>query len=297
MANKITSQVKWLPLVIITIIATFFWYQNPPTGLSFAAWQTVIIFVATIASIVGKVLPIGAIGLIGMTIFALSHAAGDESASDAIITAQSELNSSLIWLIVVAFMIARGFIKTGLGRRIALQMIRLLGKRTLGLAYGLAVADLILSPAMPSNTARCGGVIYPIADSLARSFDSHPENESRRKIGTFLITCIGNINDITASMFMTGYTGNLLAVKLAANAGVTLTWGSCLLAAIIPCLISFIIIPLLAYWLVRSTIRHTPDAPKIAQDELKKMGPMTRNEWLMLATVLLLLILWIFGDV
>lgn len=297
MANKITSQVKWLPLMIITIIATFFWYQNPPTGLSIAAWQTVIIFIATIASIVAKVLPIGAIGLIGITIFALTHAAGDESASDAIVTALSELNSSLIWLIVVAFMIARGFIKTGLGRRIALQMIRLLGIRTLGLAYGLAVADLILSPAMPSNTARCGGVIYPIADSLARSFDSHPENESRRKIGTFLITCIGNINDITAAMFMTAYTGNLLAVKLASNAGVTFTWGSWLLAAIIPCLISFIIIPLLVYWLVRPTIRHTPDAPKIAHDELKKMGSMTRNEWLMLATVLLLLILWIFGDI
>lgn len=271
MANKITSQVKWLPLMIITIIATFFWYQNPPTGLSIAAWQTVIIFIATIASIVAKVLPIGAIGLIGITIFALTHAAGDESASDAIVTALSELNSSLIWLIVVAFMIARGFIKTGLGRRIALQMIRLLGIRTLGLAYGLAVADLILSPAMPSNTARCGGVIYPIADSLARSFDSHPENESRRKIGTFLITCIGNINDITAAMFMTAYTGNLLAVKLASNAGVTFTWGSWLLAAIIPCLISFIIIPLLVYWLVRPTIRHTPDAPKIAHDELKNV--------------------------
>lgn len=77
---------------------------------------------------------------------------------------------------------------------------------------------------MPSNTARCGGVIYPIADSLARSFDSHPEDESRSKIGTFLITCIGNVNDVTAALFMTGYTGNLLAVKLAANAGVTLSW-------------------------------------------------------------------------
>lgn len=155
--------------------------------------------------------------------FALAYAAGDKTASGAISTALSELNSSLIWLIVVAFMIARGFIKTGLGRRIALQMIRLLGKRTLGLAYGLAFADLILSPAMPSNTARCGGVIYPIADSLARSFDSRPEDESRSKIGTFLITCIGNVNDVTAALFMTGYTGNLLAVKLAANAGVTLT--------------------------------------------------------------------------
>ncbi len=93
------------------------------------------------------------VGNIGITVFALAYAAGDKTASGAITTALSELNSSLIWLIVVAFMIARGFIKTGLGRRIALQMIRLLGKRTLGLAYGLAFADLILSPAMPSILA------------------------------------------------------------------------------------------------------------------------------------------------
>lgn len=89
---------------------------------------------------------------------------------------------------------------------------------------------------------------------MARSFDSHPENESRYKIGIFLITCIGYINDITAAMFMNTYTGNLLAVKLASNAGVTLTWGSWLLATIVPCLISLIIIPLIIYWLVRPTI-------------------------------------------
>lgn len=175
-------------------------------------------------------------------------------------------------------------------------MIRLLGKRTLGLAYGLAFADLILSPAMPSNTARCGGVIYPIADSLARSFDSHPEDESRSKIGTFLITCIGNVNDVTAALFMTGYTGNLLAVKLAANAGVTLSWGSWFIAALLPCLVSFLIVPLLVYWLTRPEIKHTPDAPDLARKELAQMGSMTRGEWLMLATVGVLLVLWIFGS-
>jgi DASS family divalent anion:Na+ symporter len=35
---------------------------------------------------------------------------------------------------------------------------------------------------------------------------------------------------------MTGYTGNLLAVKLAANAGVTLTWGGWFIAALAPAL-------------------------------------------------------------
>lgn len=291
MAEKKSHGVKWLPFILILVIAAGLWQRTPPSGLSAPAWHSAIIFVATIASIVAKVLPIGAVGIIGITVFALAYAAGDKTASGAITTALSELNSSLIWLIVVAFMIARGFIKTGLGRRIALQMIRLLGKRTLGLAYGLAFADLILSPAMPSNTARCGGVIYPIADSLARSFDSHPEDESRSKIGTFLITCIGNVNDVTAALFMTGYTGNLLAVKLAANAGVTLSWGSWFIAALLPCLVSLLIVPLLVYWLTRPEIKHTPNAPELAQ-----MGNMARGEWLMLATVGVLLVLWIFGD-
>ncbi|EEA3739005.1 DASS family sodium-coupled anion symporter [Salmonella enterica] len=296
MAEKKSHGVKWLPFILILVIAAGLWQLTPPSGLSAPAWHSAIIFVATIASIVAKVLPIGAVGIIGITVFALAYAAGDKTASGAITTALSELNSSLIWLIVVAFMIARGFIKTGLGRRIALQMIRLLGKRTLGLAYGLAFADLILSPAMPSNTARCGGVIYPIADSLARSFDSHPEDESRSKIGTFLITCIGNVNDVTAALFMTGYTGNLLAVKLAANAGVTLSWGSWFIAALLPCLVSLLIVPLLVYWLTRPEIKHTPNAPDLARKELAQMGNMARGEWLMLATVGVLLVLWIFGD-
>lgn len=295
-AHSSPAGVRWLPLIMITLCVAALWQLTPPQGLTAPAWRSAIIFVGTIAAIVVKVLPIGAVGIIGITVFALTYAAGDSKASDAIATALSDLNSSLIWLIVVAFMIARGFIKTGLGRRIALQMIRLLGKRTLGLAYGLAFADLILSPAMPSNTARCGGVIYPIADSLARSFDSRPEDESRKKIGTFLITCIGNVNDVTAALFMTGYTGNLLAVKLAANAGVTISWGGWFFAALLPCLASLILAPLLVYWLTRPEIKHTPDAPRIARDELAQMGPMARGEWLMLATVVVLLVLWIFGE-
>ncbi|MBV8045312.1 DASS family sodium-coupled anion symporter [Pluralibacter sp.] len=296
MAGKSASGVRWLPLIIIVAITMLLWRFPGPSGLSQPAWHSAIIFVATIACIVAKVLPIGAVGLIGITVFALTYAAGDTSASGAITTALSDLNSSLIWLIVVAFMIARGFIKTGLGRRIALHMIRLLGKRTLGLAYGLAFADLILSPAMPSNTARCGGVIYPIADSLARSFNSHPEDESRSKIGTFLVTCIGNVNDVTAAMFMTAYTGNLLAVKLAANAGVTLTWGGWFVAAVVPGLVSLILVPLAVYGITRPEIKHTPDAPKLAMAELAKMSSMSRGEWTMLGTVILLLVLWIFGD-
>lgn len=191
------NQVRWIPLLIIVGIATMLLlFVDPATFPTFEltgkdgkvvtaqmtteAWFTVVIFVSCIASIVANVLPIGAIGIIGITVYAvvmgIQAAVGAENAAAAkkavnswMTTALSELDASLIWLIVCAFLVARGFIKTGFGKRIALQMIRLLGKRTLGLAYGLSVADLILAPAMPSNTARCGGVIYPIANA-ARPF-------------------------------------------------------------------------------------------------------------------------------
>ncbi|WP_108649308.1 DASS family sodium-coupled anion symporter [Dongshaea marina] len=289
------SGAKLLPLTIIVIVAAIFWYQTPPEGLQVAAWHTAIVFVGTIVAIVANVMPVGAVGLLGITVFALTHAGGEATGKEAIVDALSDINNYLIWLIVVAFLIARGFIKTGLGRRIALLLTRVLGKRTLGLAYGLALADLILAPAMPSNTARCGGVIYPVADSLARSFDSKPGDGTAKKIGTFLICCIGNVNDITAAMFLTAYTGNLLAAKLAADAGISLGWGYWFMAAVVPCLVALLLIPLVVYFLTKPEIKRTPDAPRLAKQQLAEMGRMSRNEWIMLGVFLLLLVLWIFG--
>ena len=81
----------------------------------------------------------------------------------------------------------KGFVKTGVGRRIALQFVKLFGKKTLGLAYSLVGVDLILAPATPSNTARAGGIMFPIIKSLSESFGSSPKDGTERKMGAFLI--------------------------------------------------------------------------------------------------------------
>ncbi|HBC5825863.1 TPA: DASS family sodium-coupled anion symporter [Escherichia coli] len=286
---------RWRPLSVIIFLACMSYFFLQPEGLNTFAWRTVIIFVATIVSIICRVLPIGALGILAITVYALTFSGGARLASESITDALSAMNNSLIWLIVTAFMIARGFIKTGLGQRIALILVKILGKRTLGLAYGLALADLLLAPAMPSNTARCGGVIYPVADSLSRSFDSFPDNDSRRKMGTFLVCCIGTVNDVTSTLFLTGFTANLLAVKLAALQGVSLTWINWFTAMLMPCLLSFIITPLAVYLLVSPEIKTTPSAPLAATEQLKTMGKMTIREWGMVGTMLLLLVLWIVG--
>ena len=68
----------------------------------------------------------------------------------------------------------QGFEKTGLGERVATLFVKLFGKSTLGLAYGLSVAETVIAPAMPSTTARAGGIFMPIINSLSLSAGSKP---------------------------------------------------------------------------------------------------------------------------
>jgi DASS family divalent anion:Na+ symporter len=288
------TEVKIRRLAVIVFMATAGWFGRPET-IDVNSWHTLIIFLSTIIAIVLNVMPIGAIGLIGMTIYALLNAAGGTTAKQAVMDALSGLDSYLIWLIVVAFFIAKGFIKTGFGKRLSLLMIKYFGKRTLGLVYGLSIADLLIAPATPSNTARCGGVIYPIANALARNFQSLPDDNSRKKIGTYLIASIGNVNDITAATFVTAYAANPLIIKLAGNFGVSLTWSGWLFAAFMPALVSLIVVPILIYFLVNPEIKATPEAKAFAEQALAEMGKISRDEIIMLLTFVGILMLWIFG--
>lgn len=290
--------VKWTPFIVIIVVSALLWLFVPaPSGISVEGWHTSILFVATIACIVAEIMPIGAIGLVAMTAFAVLNPI-NVAAKDSIKIALSELSSTLIWLIVIAFMVARGFIKTGLSRRIAYVLVRMMGKTTLGLSYSLSITDAILAPGIPSTTARAGGVLYPVAEALAINFKSNPKDESRGRIGTFLMLTISHVNDITSGMFLTAFTGNLLAAKLIASTlNIQLSWGLWFMGAIIPCLVSFIVIPIVIYYLTKPELRKIPEAPAMAKSELEKMGKMSTKELIMAGTVVLLIALWVLGGI
>lgn len=67
------------------------------------------------------------------------------------------------WLIAIAYWLAGGFIKSGLGNRIAYLIVAAFGKTSLGLTYSLVFAEALLSPAIPSVAARAGGIFFPLA--------------------------------------------------------------------------------------------------------------------------------------
>lgn len=279
---------KVAAILAVTLILFF---MPVPEGVDPRGMHMAGIFVGTILGLILQPLPTASVAIIGLTAAMMT---GTMTASKEALTG---FGNTTIWLIVAAFFIADGFLLTGLGRRIALIFVSKLGKSSLGLSYGMALTDLVLAPATPSTTARAGGVVYPIVRSLAVVNGSEPTStESRRRLGSYLMMSSLQVNTVTAAMFVTAMAGNPLAVKLAAENGVNLTWGNWALGAIVPGIIAIIVMPWFLSKIYPPTLKETPEAPAHAREELKTMGPMSRNEIVMLVTFLILLTLWVLGD-
>jgi DASS family divalent anion:Na+ symporter len=198
----------------------------------------------------------------------------------------------MVWLVLAAFMMSRGMIKTGLGRRIAFLFIRAMGKTSLGLGYALVSTDFVLASFIPSVGARNGGIVFPIARSLVQAYGSEP-GETARRLGAFMMVLVYQCEVVLCTTFLTGQASNPLIAKFAqTGAGADLGYTRWLLGAIVPALLSLALVPVMLYRLYPPEVKHTPEASALAGAELAKMGPMSREERLMLGVFTLVAGLW-----
>ena len=266
-----------------------------PQGLNANQWHYFAIFLAVIAGLVLESMPVGAVGLIGLTIAALSGTV-ESNSGNALRWMLSGFSESTVWLIVGAFVFAIGYRKSGLGRRIALLLVRSLGRHTLGLGYAVALADLAIAPATPSNTARSGGTIFPIISNIPHLYGSEP-GPTARKIGTYVMWTAFATTAVTSSMFLTALAPNAIALGIAKKTvGVDLIWSQWFFGFAPLGILLIVLVPLVAYVLCRPEVKVSPEIPIWADTQLQAMGTMSRNEWIMLALVLLAMMLWIFGS-
>lgn len=296
---------KPLPTAIAVIITLLIWFVVPvPAGVDASAWHLLALFVGTIVAIIGKALPIGAISIIAVTLVAITGVTADNP-KDAINDALSSFANPLIWLIGIAVMISRGLIKTGLGARIAYNVVAIFGKKTLGIGYSLALAELILAPVTPSNTARGGAIVHPIMRSIADGFDSKADDGTEGRMGKFLALVNYHSNPITSAMFVTATAPNPLVVKLVGEATgqeLYLSWTTWAVAMFLPGIACLLLMPMIIYALAKPSVTDTPNVKQLTQTQLDKLGKISRPEKIMLATFGLMLLLWagvpamIFGD-
>ena len=292
------------PVVAAIVIALI----PAPGGLAQHTWYYFAIFAGVIVGLMLEPIPGAAIGLIAVTLVTVLcewvfyspeqlAKPGFNPANASLSWALSGFGNSTVWLIFGAFMFALGYEKTGLGRRIALLLVRAMGRRTLTLGYAVMAADAVIAPFTPSNTARSGGTIFPVIRNLPPLYDSKPNDPSAPRIGSYIMWTAIATTCVTSSMFLTALAPNLLAAELIRKTvNVDLSWMQWFMAFAPAGVVLLLAVPLLAYLLYPPEVKQGSEVPAWAAQELQKMGPLTRREILLAVLVLIALVLWIFGD-
>jgi L-tartrate/succinate antiporter len=288
-AEATESHVNWKYFSPVIVAATLA-FAPAPAGLPQHAWYYFALFAGVIVGLMLEPLPGGAIGLIGVTLAtalapwvlygpAELAKAGFNPTTAALTWALSGFSNSTVWLIFGAFIFGLGYEKTGLGRRIALGLVKRMGKKTLSLGYAVAAADAIMAPFTPSNTARSGGIVYPIIKNLPLLYDSKPNDPSKRRIGSYIMWVAIATTCVTSTLFLTALAPNLLAKELIKKtANIELEWGTWFIAAAPAGILLLLSVPLITYWLYPPEIKEGTQVTEWAAKELDKLGGLSSHE-------------------
>jgi len=261
---------RWAAVLIPGLI--LYWFPVP--GLNQQQGRLLGVFVATIIALVAQPVRMGVTVVIAMTVLAVTF-----TLTPAKIL--SGFSNVTVWLVFTAFLFSRAVTSTGFGKRVAYMFIQRFARTPLSLGYSIAAADVVLAPFIPSDTARGGGVVFPITRSVSLVFGSEPGPTAKR-IGTFLILVSFHATYTASAIYLTGMAANPLIAGFAHDIGhVELTWLRWFSGSSLPGLLTLVIVPWLLFRWTKPEIRDTAPARVLAHEELKRMGPLTREErWL-----------------
>ena len=260
------------------------WFWPVPNGLTPPAWRLFAIFAATIASVIVGAFPILTASVLGLGIAVLTRTISPGAA-------YAGFANGTILLIIVAFLLARTVVTSGLGERLGYFVVSLFGRSTLGLGYSLFLVDAAVAPAFPSNTAR-GGVLFPIAYSLAEGGGSKPDENTRKRMGAYLMFCGMASLSVSSALWLTAMAANPLGTEIAAAHGLKIGFGSWLVASSIPTLLAIALLPYVLYRIFPPEVRTSPDAPVAARQALRRMGGLSGSERAVALTFLAMVIAW-----
>src|SRR3954447_17925305 len=115
-SKNVAPLLSWLALYLVPVRA----------GLNANQWHYFAIFAAVIAGLILESMPVGAVGLIGLTLAGIFGYV-EEDPGKSLRWMLGAFSESTVWLIVGAFVFSIGSPKSGLGRRLALLLVRGLG--------------------------------------------------------------------------------------------------------------------------------------------------------------------------
>lgn len=283
MNSKIMKSLICLGVPVIVLLCP------TPIGLKLWAWQLFAVYLGAVLGLILRPVKEAVVLITAMGVVSVGF--------NQTKVALEAFGETTPWLVFTAFIIGQCFVETGLGNRIAYVLIDKFGKSTLRLGYIAALSDLILSPAIPSNTARSGGLVYPIFQSLALTLGSRPDDGTERKIGSYLMVLMYQNSLITGTMFITAGAIMPLMIKLTNDImHADISWIQWAVAMAVPGICCLLVAPYIVYKIYPPELKEV-DNKAISHDGYKKIGPMSRQEKILAVLFVFAIVGWATGTI
>lgn len=297
MSNNFEKWGKKYGFLLSIIVGTAIWLLPTPASMSLTQHKLLAIFGGAVVCwiTIGINFAVSTFAVVALLYFWVGNPDGKlDKAGDLVRNAEFAVggfSSPALWLLVTGFVISIAMTKSGVAKRLALYMMRLFGRTPLGAVYAPMIANFLIAPLTPSNTARTAAML-PIVEGVAAAYKAEA---GKSNFGRALLLASTFTSNITGSAFLTGTIPNPVAIgMIAAAAGTSLytTWGYWALAAAPTNIVILAITGWLMLKMYKPEVKELPGGVEYIKKELEAMGPMSLQEKKAIAYFALALILW-----
>lgn len=288
-ANGPISPIKWIGFIGGLLLFLLMILSSPPDGLSLAGWRTAAAAILMAAWWVTEVIPISATAMLPLVLFPVL------GVGDIDVTATPYANP-MIFLFLGGFIIAIAMQRWDLHRRIALNIIALIGSKPRSIIAGFMVSSAFMSMWV-SNTAATM-MMLPIAMSvilLTKATEhSHADQLQYNNFGLTLMLAIAFSSSVGGLGTVIGTPTNALMIAFVNDAyGVDINFAEWMMIGVPVVILGLpIIFYTLANIIYPVRIETLPGGRKYILDELERLGRISKPEVLVAAIFTLVGIMW-----
>ena len=280
---------KWIGFVGGATIFVVLLFLPSPEGLSMAGWRTAAVALLMATWWITEVIPISATAMIPLVLFPLL------GITDIGTTAIPYANP-MIFLFMGGFILAIAMQEWGLHRRVALNIIKVIGSKPKNIVAGFMVSTAIMSMWV-SNTAATM-MMLPIALSVIdlTKLQSHTENDIRmyHNFAVALMLSIAYSASVGGLATVIGTPTNALLIGFVSDSyGIEISFAEWMLVGIPIVVLGLpIIFMAMTSWVYPVRFQTLPGGREYIESEMKRLGSITRPEAMVAFIFTTIAVLW-----
>lgn len=271
------------PLAVLATLIV--WFLPLPVGLKPVGLRCLALFAGIFVLYLTEAI---ALPITSLAIVPLAVLMGVATPKDAL----EGFGSTSTYLLVSAFILATGMVKSRLADRLTYYILKLLGSSAFGVGVGITLSNIVLAFLVPSTAARTA-ILLPICIGLIATF----QVGARSRFAKGLLLTLAFTNSTISSGILTATLPNPITVEFIAKAGgPTVTYLQWLKFGFPPALLMTVF----TWWLCRKLfppeVDQLPGGQAYVSEALARLGPLSGNEKRALFVFLVATILWVTGD-